>query len=231
MVETNSSRDIIVPDRLGLLCNEVLDANFLTAILYMVRPELKVDVLLSRNDLDAWAPSITPETRLVAFCSSVVVSAEILGKFAGPAYNFHPGPPEYPGKHPAAFALYDGATTFGATLHEMALPVDSGPIAGILQFPVPLGSPYLWLMARTHQAALHLFLQSVVALARSSEPLNRLPISWGPRRCGQKALDESCRLPFDITKDELERRQNSFGQVPGANLYVILQSRRFDLRP
>ena len=231
MVETTSSRQPAAPDRLGLLCNEVLDANFLTAILYMVKPELQVDVLFSAKDIEAWAPSITQKTRLIAFCSSVVVTAEILGKLARPAYNFHPGPPEYPGKHPVAFALYDGATTFGATLHEMAFPVDSGPIAGVLQFPVPPGSPYLWLMARTHQAALHLFLQSVVALARPSEPLNHLPISWGARRCGQKALDEACRLPFDITTDELERRRNSFGQVPGANLYVMLQNRRFDLKP
>ncbi len=113
----------------------------------------------------------------------------------------------------------------------MALPVDSGPIAGTLQFPVPPGSPYQWLMVRTHQAALHLFLQSVLALARFSGPLNRLPIAWGSRRCGQKALDEACRLPFDITAEELERRRNSFGQVPGAGLHVMLQDRRFDLRP
>lgn len=186
MVETNFPSELIVPDRIGLLCNEVLDDNFLTTILYMVRPELQVDVLLSTNDLDAWTQNITPATRLVAFCSSVVVPMHILNRLAGPAYNFHPGPPEYPGKHPVAFALYDSATIFGATLHEMGLPVDSGPITGTLQFPVPPGSPYLWLMARTHQAALHLFLQSVVALARSLAPLNRLPASWGTRRCGQK---------------------------------------------
>ncbi len=231
MVEMAASNEIALPDRLGLLCNEVMDANFLTTILYMVRPELRVDVLLSREDLDAWADGATTASRLIAFCSSVVVSADILSKLGGPAYNFHPGPPEYPGKHPVAFALYDGATTFGATLHEMAVRVDSGPIVGTLQFPVPPGSLYLWLMARTHQAALHLFLQSVVALARSPEPLTRLPISWGTRRCGQKALDEACHLPFDVKADELERRRNSFGQVPGANLYVMLQGRRSDLRP
>ena len=53
------------------------------------------------------------------------------------AYNFHPGPPEYPGWAPAHFALYEGATEFGATFHAMAARVDAGPIIDVLCFDIP----------------------------------------------------------------------------------------------
>ena len=143
---------------MGLLCNEVVDANFLTTVLFMVRPELRVDVMRTRDDLDKWMPEVTSETRLVAFCSSVVVPEDYIIRFSGPPYNFHPGHLGYPGKHPIPFAIYGGATTFGATLHEMAPRVDSGAIVGIVEFPVPSDVSYLWLMAKTHQATLHLFI-------------------------------------------------------------------------
>ena len=217
------------PDRLGLLCHEVMDANFLTSALYRIRPDLPVDILYSREDLEAWAAQITPLSRLLAFCSGVVVPAEILAALGGPAYNVHPGSPEYPGRFPTAFARYDETPLFGATLHEMAVRVDSGPIVGVVQFEVPFGSTYQWLAGKAHQAALHLFLEAARDLACSSAPLCRLPVAWGPRRCTQKLLEQACCLPVDITDQEMERRQASFGQVLGAKLYITICGRRFDL--
>ncbi len=217
------------PDRLGLLCHEVMDANFLTSILYRIRPDLPVDVLYTREDLEAWTAQITPLSRLLAFCSGVVVPAEILGALGGPAYNVHPGSPDYPGRFPTAFACYDETPLFGATLHEMAVRVDSGPIVGVVRFEVPSGSPYQWLAGKAHQAAIHLFLEAARDLACSSAPLRRLPVAWGPRRCTQKLLEQACCLPVDITDQEMERRQASFGQVLGAKLYITICGRRFDL--
>ena len=127
------------------------------------------------------------------------------------------------------FAVYDGAPTFGATLHEMIPRVDSGLIVGCLQFPVPPGSNYQWLAAKAHQAALHLFLETVDALACSLAPLPPLSLSWGARQCSLKALEQACCLPNDISAEELERRCGSFGQVLGAKLYVMLSGRRFEL--
>ncbi len=217
------------PDRLGLLCHEMMDANFLTTILFKLCPDLPVDVLQTREDLGTWVRGVTPATRLVAFCSGVVVPAEILAALGGPAYNFHPGSPDYPGRFPAAFALYDGVATFGATLHEMAERVDSGPIVGCTRFAVPPGSSYRWLVAKAHQAALHLFFEAVRPLARSAAPLRPLPLVWGGRRCTQRALEQACCLSVDATADDMERRWGSFAQVPGARLYIMLHGRRFEL--
>jgi methionyl-tRNA formyltransferase len=218
------------PDRLGLLCHDVLHANFLTALLYIVRPDLPVDVLMTLPDLENWvAGAATPASRLVAFCTSVVVPGGVLATLGGPAYNFHPGPPAYPGKFPAAFALYDGASEFGATLHQMVTRVDSGPIVGVTSFPIPAGAGYPWLTARAHQAVLHLFFHAARDLAHSAAPLPTLPVTWSDRRCSQKALDALLHVTPDIEAEELDRRHRIFGQIPGAVVYLTVQGRRFQL--
>lgn len=219
------------PDRLGLLCADIKDANFLTAIVAGMRPGLPVDVAFSREALEDWAGRITPSSRLIAFCASVVVPPAILEALGGPAYNFHPGPPAYPGKYPAVFALYDGASVFGATLHEMRARVDSGPIVGVTEFAVPPNVDGRWLEARAHQAALHLFLCGVRDLIFHPEPLAPLPVSWGNRRCGRRAFEDLRTIGSDVDPNDLERRIRVVQQVPGATLAMLVHGRRFELKP
>ena len=76
-------------------------------------------------------------TRLISMLTDVIVPENILSGLDGPAYNFHPGPPEYPGSHAASFAVYYDADGFGVTLHEMAAQVDSGPIIEVRRYDMP----------------------------------------------------------------------------------------------
>ena len=84
-----------------------------------------------------------PGRRLIAFCAGIVVPADLLSDLSGPAYNFHPGSPEFPGSCSASFAIYAGAARFAATAHEMRAAVDSGPIVATSWFDVPPASKYV----------------------------------------------------------------------------------------
>src|SRR5215475_4462948 len=106
----------------------------LTRLLNEHNPALSIRCVLTLEDLAAIEPEVLGEARLVAFTSGVIVPRSILAALGHGAYNFHPGPPNYPGWAPAHFALYDGARTFGATAHVMAARVDSGPIVGVEPF-------------------------------------------------------------------------------------------------
>ena len=75
--------------------------------------------------------ALAQPARVISFGSGVIVPPPLLARLKGPAYNFHPGPPEYPGIFPSVFALYAGEKEFGVTLHEMAAAVDSGPIVSV----------------------------------------------------------------------------------------------------
>jgi methionyl-tRNA formyltransferase len=84
--------------------------------------QLAVYPVTTPEHLAALDVDILRRARLIAFSSPVIVPPLVLAALGYGAYNFHPGPPEYPGWAPAHFALYDGATEFGATLPVAVTP-------------------------------------------------------------------------------------------------------------
>lgn len=147
-------------------------------------------------------------------------------------YNFHPAPPGYPGRHPFAFALYDGVSQYGVTAHEMVEQVDAGPIVGALYFPLPDRLDADWLIDRTHTALIQLFVMLSPQLARTDNPLPRTGLGWDQnRRCTSKALDALRALPPDIGSEEMERRIRALRSVRHAGIrpYLALHGRRFAL--
>ena len=93
--------------------------------------------IIHATDLEDLERECLPGRVLIAFCTAVIVPAALLDRLGRPAFNFHPGPPTYPGRHPESFAAYDGVIRFGATAHVMAPRVDEGPIVGVEWFDVP----------------------------------------------------------------------------------------------
>lgn len=77
---------------------------------------------------------------LIAFNTGVVVTREILSRFDR-AYNFHAASPNYPGRDPHHWAIYDGTNTFGVTCHMMTERVDAGAIVAVREFPIEEQNP------------------------------------------------------------------------------------------
>jgi methionyl-tRNA formyltransferase len=100
-------------------------------------PFLTVISVGTSADLAALTTDLLERARLIAFVTPEIVSQSILERLGYGAFNFHPGPPSYPGWAPAHFALYEGATEFGATAHVMVEQVDAGPIIDVALFPIP----------------------------------------------------------------------------------------------
>src|SRR4029079_998386 len=109
----------------------------LASVLRGHRPQLGIYPVTASEDLLGIDAGLLRRARLIAFSSAVIVPPGILSALGFGAYNFHPGPPEYPGWAPAHFALYEGAAEFGATAHAMAERVDSGPIVAVSRFTIP----------------------------------------------------------------------------------------------
>ena len=167
--------------------------------------------------------------RLIGFCTSVLVPADVLAACDCGAYNFHPGPPTHPGKHPASFAIYEGEARFGATAHEMLQKVDSGTIVGVEWFDMPPQPRLSQLEGLTFDAAVRLFSRLGPALATSAAPLPRDEATWSGRKSTQRDFERMCQIPPDIAAAELEKRVRAFADgLPGA-LSVTLHGHRFQL--
>lgn len=150
--------------------------------------------------------------RLIAVLTSVIVPAHLLAQLEGPAYNFHPGPPAYPGSAVAGFAIYDGAATFGVTLHEMAATIDSGPIVEVRRFAVPDAVKYQDLEMMAFKAVFEMFSDHAQHFATNDAPLPYAQSeAWaGPARTIAEARRLK-RIEADLSEDEIIRRYRAFG--------------------
>jgi methionyl-tRNA formyltransferase len=178
----------------------------LSAMLGGVDPAVRVVAPASWREM----PEGLDGARLLTFLWPEVVPAGVLGRLGYGAYNVHPGPPDYPGWAPAAFALYDGAGRFGATLHEMTARVDAGTICDVESFAVPPGCTRRELEESAFLAALRLLGRWAETLASPLRP-PRLPLPWGGRRCTRRGLEDLARIPEGAPAAERERRERACG--------------------
>ena len=212
-------------DTIILLTGPVEQA-VLTAALLGHNPKLAVHWAASPGDLTRFDADTLARTRLVAFATPVIVPSGILDALGHGAYNFHPGPPAYPGWAPAHFALYEGAAEFGATVHAMAARVDSGPIVEAVHFPIPADIAVAGLEGLAYAHLAKLFWRFAKHLATQAGPLPHAALQWGSRRYSRRAYRAICEIPLDISKEELDRRLrvfggNHWGMGPAINLHGV----------
>ena len=197
-------------DTLILLAGSVERAT-LPAGLLGHNPHLTVLPVACAEELAALSGEVLGRARLIAFVTPVIVPKTILDQLGYGAFNFHPGPPAYPGWAPAHFALYDRAEEFGATMHVMIERVDAGPIVDVASFPIPPHISVLGLEGLAYANLALLFWRMATWMATDPAMLPTLPIAWGRRKYSQRDYRSMCDIPLEISKDELDRRMRIFG--------------------
>jgi methionyl-tRNA formyltransferase len=191
-------------DTIILLSGEV-EQSALPNVLLGHNPHLSVIPAVSAAALDALDPEVLRRARLIGFATPVIVPQTILTQLGYGAFNFHPGPPAYPGWAPAHFALYHRQTEFGATAHVMIERVDAGPIIGVARFPIPARISVLGLEGLAYAHLAQLFWRMAPSLATDPAPPQTLPEKWGSKKYSRRDYGAICDIPLDIPQDELLR--------------------------
>ena len=184
------------------------------------------------EDLMALDDAVLRRSRLIAFATGTIVPAAILDGLGYGAYNFHPGPPEFPGLSPSQLAVYRGVRHFGVTVHHMAEKVDAGPIVDVSRFDVPPCASVAALELRSYQELAFRFWQLSPVLANREDPLPALPVSWSSEKSSRRSYAALCAIPPDISAAELDRRIGAFGEgYFGLTPTVTLHGHRFQYVP
>ena len=201
-----------MPNEIVLFSGEA-EVPRLTAVMQELKADLTVTPVLSAEALEQAVKSSKPDggRRLIAYCTSIIVPAEILAVVDGPSYNFHPGPPAYPGVYPANFAVYDGAVQFGVTAHVMAEQVDEGAIVGIGHFDIPPDTSVSTLEIKAYLALFELFKSLSAQLVNADGPLPELNIPWGDRKTTKQEYEDLKQMDNFLSEEEKTRRQRAFG--------------------
>ena len=200
-----------------ILLTGPVEEPVLGSILQGHNPALSIRPAATLADVTALAPELLDRSRLVAFCTEVVVPARVLDLLRFGAYNFHPGPPQFPGWGCAHFALHQGATDFGATVHVMIEKVDAGPIVGVELFRIPPGAPAQDLEALAYAQLAQLFRRLAPMLAAQADPLPQLPIHWSGEKCTRRRYAAICA---QSSPDEsgTEHESQGHGRRPAAGV-------------
>ena len=198
----------------------------LPAALLGHNPALTVLAIEHASELVALSSQVLQRARLIAFVTPVIVPNDILQQLGYGAFNFHPGPPSYPGWASAHFALYDQAEEFGATVHAMIERVDAGPIIEVAPFPVPPHITVLGLEGLAYANLALLFWRLAKWMASDPVTPPALPIQWASKKYSRKTYRAMCDIPLDISKLELDRRirvfgGNHFGMSPTIHLHGV----------
>jgi methionyl-tRNA formyltransferase len=186
----------------------------LTEALRRAAPGLALSFAWTLADLEAELANDPDGSRILSVGSNVIVPRRVLAALGSPAYNLHPGPPNYPGIFPSVFALYEGAPEFGVTLHEMAPAVDSGAICMVERFPIDPRWDRLALDTHTLVVLMHVLERAAPLLANVHTPLRYSGEVWSGHRRTRKHFDALCHLPEDFTAMELARRLRAVGEGP-----------------
>ncbi len=210
-----------------ILLTGPIEAAALAGVLGLRNSTIDIRHVATLDELEALSPADLARSRLVAFSTTVIVPGPILDALGYGAYNFHPGPPDYPGWCPAPMAIYDRAATFGVTAHVMLDRVDSGPIVGVEIFCVPAGTTVAKLEQMAFVALARLFWNLAQSLT-GREPLATQPIAWSGVKSTRRLYQDLREATASISKDDLDRRVAVFGDAgTGDDLTITLHGHRF----
>ena len=166
---------------------------------------------------------------LLSYSTSVIVPKWIIEKPGLRSVNLHAASPEYPGRDPHHFAVYEGATTYGATLHYMAATVDSGPIIDVDLFRVLKDSKPVDLLYNANESAFKLLEKYIPQFLNGNIPEPNMEFKWGGKTRSRKDFLDLCEIRPGISEAEFQRRLQAC-QMPGyENLYTVIQGRRFKM--
>ncbi|MBS0273723.1 MAG: hypothetical protein JSR55_04825 [Proteobacteria bacterium] len=169
------------------------------------------------------------ESTLLSFSTSVIVPQDIFERFPGGAYNLHAASPRYPGRDPHHWAIYDGATEYGATLHVMGKRVDDGPIIDVELFAVAPDEKPMTLLERANVAAFEVLARNAPRLMSAKPLTSNSKLVWSGKKHSRKDFLDMCRLDASLSREEFERRVRAFDVPHHDNLSITLHGRNFRL--
>lgn len=218
--------------RIGVKLNHVLlltpVKGDLLASLLRVLDAYHVIVIRAKADLVEKATHYD-NAPIIAYGSGVIVPASLLRDHKGPAYNFHAGSPEFPGRDPHHFAVYEGAVEFGATAHVMVDKIDSGPILGVERFSVARDASPDFLLSRANEAMFRLFqcLAEPMASGGSLEPVTNEV--WSSTYGTRAKFHKMAHVSVLMDNSETARRVRAFGMSGYRNLTTRVGNHTFKL--
>jgi len=143
-------------------------------------------------------------------------------------FNFHPAPlPGFRGRRGYNFAILEGCTEYGASVHYVADTLDTGDLVSVRTFPVAPDETALSLERKTLRLLVGMFGEFVDGVCAGA-PIPRTP--QGPGRSATKEeMLAAARIRPDDAEPVVARKVRAYWYPPYEGATVDVQGRRFTL--
>jgi methionyl-tRNA formyltransferase len=169
---------------------------------------------------------------IISFLYHWPVPEALLKRASKGAFNFHPGPPSYPGTGCVNFALYNNDRMYGCTCHLMEATPDTGQIVATHKFPMFKNDTVASLLERTYAEMLVQFYGVMAGIldGRITKDNSDTSLVWEAKPTTRKQLDALYHVPVNATEEEVKRRIRacSYGTWQP---YIELAGRKWELTP
>lgn len=199
--------------RLVFLCGEAEGEAFRGHVARFA-PNLETIWCSSVSGLDFATRGGGHRTRLISFLTDHIVPGKILDRLRPQPINIHPGPPEYPGAHGLSFAIFDGAPTYGVTVHEMAEKVDDGPILMVDRFALPSDADLVPFGNDVYARAVAMADHVIQHCIQTDGPMPLARVEqWADNHCTRKRLKTLMTASAYLTPTDRKRLRRACGPL------------------
>ena len=166
---------------------------------YQVLPSVRVKDPSFADQVVAERVDIILNVHSMFIMNAQVVAAPRIGSF-----NVHPGPlPRYAGLNPVSWALYNGETSHGVTLHKIVPEIDAGPIVYQSIFEIQPGDTALSLLAKCAQEGVAMVLRLLEQAALSPHDIPLEPQDLSRREYFDRSVPEMARIRWERPAREI----------------------------
>ena len=166
---------------------------------------------------------------IISYLSPWILSKKILKRTSLYNINFHPGPPNYPGIGCFNFALLNGETSYGVTMHIMSERVDSGKIIKTKYFSLKKMN-LLQLIDKSYDKMFELFKQEISKFLKYKK-IKFSKEKWKRKAYKRKDLNNLCKLNLNMSPKQISRRIHSIYHPKYPLPYFIINKKKINIIP
>ena len=167
---------------------------------------------------------------LISFLNAVYIDKSVRKKIKINSFNFHPGPPEYPGYGCYNFALLDKVNFYGSTIHIINDKFDNGKILAVNRFEVSYKKLNLdKLIAMTHRSIIKQAKNFIKDILENKLKIN-VKFKWKKKAFTKKEFEIAREIKINDSKENVLKKIKAFSYKDYENVYINFKGFKFEFK-
>ena len=167
---------------------------------------------------------------LISFLNTIYISKSVRKKIKINSFNFHPGPPEFPGFGCYNFALLNKVNSYGSTIHVINDKFDSGKIVNVKKFKISYKKFNLEkLIGRTHENIIQQAKDFINDIQNRKLKIEG-KLKWKKKAYTKKEFEIAREIKLSDSKKKILEKIKAFSYKNYESVYLNFQGYKFELK-